>query len=122
MEHEQEIAGHAYASQVSGAGSRAAGGMLGCGLLEAFPGFCFGAAVLTTGSRAGGLLLPDVLLQCSGEPAVLGDRVLHGQQQRREAGLRDGGHSERPLRYVCLIFIPCIGRLSSLFEITSNNW
>jgi hypothetical protein len=51
--------------------------------------FCFGAAVFTTGSRAGGLLLPDGLLQCPYEPAAPGDPVLHGQQQRREAGLRD---------------------------------
>lgn len=39
---------------------------------------------------AGGLLLPDGLLQRPDEPAAPGEPVLHGEQQRREAGLRDG--------------------------------
>lgn len=39
---------------------------------------------------AGGLLLPDGLLQRPDEPAAPGEPVLHGQQQRCQTGLRDG--------------------------------
>jgi len=58
-------------------------------------GFGWGFRRLTRGggfsfAGAGGLLLPDGLLQRPDEPAAPGEPVLHEQEQRRQAGLRDG--------------------------------
>ena len=86
---EPEIAGHYYALQVSARGwISMGGGMVG---FVVFGGVFDASRVLVVFvCGAGGLLLPDGLLQRPDEPTAPDERVLHGQQQRCQAGLRDG--------------------------------